>query len=187
MGDHDAGAAADGARSEAIRMVVRSRPLTGAEQERGDQVAVRCGEDGCTVEVVEDTSAGSVVHQRGVSQKGVKYLLDRIVAPDAGQGAFFDQSGIKPLLLSALEGYAGTCFAYGQTGYGKTYSLIGAESIVDKLDQKSSESDGLLSRSVKFIFSEIKRRLGAAFEVEVCYAEIYQERVRDLLSASDAP
>ena len=99
---------------EAIKVVVRSRPLTGAEQGRGDQVAVNCSEDGCSIEVVADTAAGSTQRQRGVSQQGVMYRLDRIVAPDAGQGAFFEQSGIKPLLLSALEGYAATCFAYGQ-------------------------------------------------------------------------
>lgn len=100
--------------SESIKVVVRSRPLTGTEQGRGDQVAVNCAEDGCSIEVMADTVAGSTQRQRGVSKQGVMYRLDRIVAPDAGQGLFFDQSGIKPLLLSALEGYAATCFAYGQ-------------------------------------------------------------------------
>jgi hypothetical protein len=97
------------------------------------------------------------------------------------QGVFFDQCGIKPLLHSVLDGFAATCFAYGQTGSGKTYSLIGPESTTDKLDQRSSEQDGLLSRAVKFLFSEIKRRETAEHVVEVSYCEIYNEQVRDLL------
>jgi hypothetical protein len=97
------------------------------------------------------------------------------------QGVFFDRCGIKPLLHSVLEGFAATCFAYGQTGSGKTYSLVGPESSTDKLDQRSSEHDGLLSRAVKFLFSEMKRREGVEHLVEVSYCEIYNEQVRDLL------
>ena len=97
------------------------------------------------------------------------------------QGVFFDRCGIKPLLHSVLDGFAATCFAYGQTGSGKTYSLVGPESTTDKLDQRSSEQDGLLSRAVKFLFSEMKRREGAEYVVEVSYCEIYNEQVRDLL------
>ena len=80
--------------------------------------------------------------------------------PTTGQGVFFDRCGIKSMLCSVLDGFASTCFAYGQTGSGKTYSLIGPENNTDKLDQRSSEHDGLLSRAVKFLFSEIKRRDG---------------------------
>lgn len=83
-----------------------------------------------------------------------------------------------------LDGFAATCFAYGQTGSGKTYSLIGPESATDKLDQRSSEQDGLLSRAVKFLFSEIKRREDVEHAVEVSYCEIYNEQVRDLLGKS---
>ena len=98
------------------------------------------------------------------------------------QGVFFDRCGIKPLLHSVLDGFAATCFAYGQTGSGKTYSLIGPESSTSKLDQRSSEQDGLLSRAVKFLFSEIKRRESTEHVVEVSYCEIYNEQVRDLLA-----
>ena len=103
------------------------------------------------------------------------------------QGVFFDRCGIKPLLYSVLEGFAATCFAYGQTGSGKTYSLVGPESTTDKLDQRSSEQDGLLSRAIKFIFSEIKRREGVEHVVEVSYCEIYNEQVRDLLAEGAQP
>ena len=90
------------------------------------------------------------------------------------------------MLCSVLDGFASTCFAYGQTGSGKTYSLIGPENNTDKLDQRSSEHDGLLSRAVKFLFSEIKRRDGVEHKVEVSYCEIYNEQVRDLLREGGA-
>lgn len=165
-------------------VVARTRPITPAEDAKGYSVAVTCLDDNRTVEIVGEIP-DTFDRKKGPKAVCQQYALDGAVPPHASQGAFFDLCGIKPLLLSALEGFASTVFAYGQTGSGKTYSLIGHESIIDRLDQKSSEQDGLLSRSVKYVFSEIKKREGAQFQVDVSYCEIYNEQVRDLLSASD--
>jgi hypothetical protein len=163
---------------EAIRVVARVRPLTEAEESSGHAVALSCLDDARTVQIeMQASEKGNRIAQ--------SFCLDASIPPEASQGVFFDRSGIKPLLHSVLDGFAATCFAYGQTGSGKTFSLVGPESSTDKLDQRSSEQDGLLSRAVKFIFSEIKRREGEHV-VEVSYCEIYNEQVRDLLAEGAA-
>ena len=162
------------------RVVGRIRSLTAEEIERASSIALRCMGDSRTIQVIyEEESA------RKTARTARSYTLDVCVSQDASQGHFFDVCGIRPLLTSALDGFSSTCFAYGQTGSGKTYSLIGHESVIPKLDKKSSELDGLLSRSVKFLFSAIKRRQEGNFDVFVSYYEVYNEQVRDLLNPSN--
>jgi len=78
--------------------------------------------------------------------------------------------------LSLPKGYNACIFAYGQTGSGKTYTMMG-----------SPQNPGLIPR----ICDEMFRRMAAntdhnkTYKVECSYMEIYNERVRDLLSMSD--
>jgi hypothetical protein len=51
--------------------------------------------------------------------------LDRVFPPEASQTDVF--SVVAPLVASATEGINVTCFAYGQTGTGKTYTMLGQE------------------------------------------------------------
>ncbi|KAI8477691.1 stAR- lipid transfer, partial [Branchiostoma belcheri] len=76
------------------------------------------------------------------------------------------------VLASAFEGYNACVFAYGQTGTGKTYTMMGD---TDRL--------GLIPRISEGLFSRIDDHVGerVTFKTEVSYLEIYNERVRDLL------
>lgn len=74
-----------------------------------------------------------------------------------------------------LKGYNGTVFAYGQTGAGKSYTMMGAD--IDDDDQK-----GIIPRIVEQIFASILASPGnIEYTVKVGYMEIYMERIRDLL------
>src|ERR1700712_3348514 len=74
-----------------------------------------------------------------------------------------------------LNGYNGTVFAYGQTGAGKSYTMMGT-SIED------DEGKGVTPRIVEQIFSSIMSSPGTIeYTVRVSYMEIYMERIRDLL------
>nr|XP_034171220.1 kinesin-like protein KIF6 isoform X1 [Osmia lignaria] len=113
----------------------------------------------------------------------------------------------RPVVESALDGYNGTIFAYGQTASGKTYSITGK--------QESSETLGIIPRSLLYLFEAIQkvefriiaarsileqhsRRKGGrriftqpffdslqrpenVYSVEVAYLEIYNENGYDLL------
>ena len=74
-----------------------------------------------------------------------------------------------------LNGYNGTVFAYGQTGAGKSYTMMGSD--IDDVETK-----GIIPRIVEQIFASILSSPGnIEYTVRVSYMEIYMERIRDLL------
>ena len=78
-----------------------------------------------------------------------------------------------------LNGYNGTVFAYGQTGAGKSYTMMGS-------DIDNEESKGIIPRIVEQIFTSILASPGnIEYTVRVSYMEIYMERIRDLLQPSN--
>ena len=74
-----------------------------------------------------------------------------------------------------LNGYNGTVFAYGQTGAGKSYTMMGAD--IEDEDQR-----GIIPRIVEQMFRSIMQSPNnIEYTVRVSYMEIYMERIRDLL------
>jgi len=72
-------------------------------------------------------------------------------------------------------GLNGTIFAYGQTGAGKTYSIIGGDQV-----QKSAVKNGILPRTLEYVFSKFEQD---KMHVSVSFFEIYNEKIYDLLNA----
>ncbi|KAL9614019.1 MAG: hypothetical protein Q9167_001499 [Letrouitia subvulpina] len=86
----------------------------------------------------------------------------------------FDFS-IRSTVDDILNGYNGTVFAYGQTGAGKSYTMMGS-------DIDDNEQRGIIPRIVEQMFTSIMRSPGnIEYTVRVSYMEIYMERIRDLL------
>ncbi|KAF9579272.1 hypothetical protein BGW38_004531 [Lunasporangiospora selenospora] len=80
-------------------------------------------------------------------------------------------TSVKNLVQSAMEGYNGTVFAYGQTSSGKTYTMSGNE-----------QQPGITPRAIEDIFKYIRENPDREFLLRVSYLEIYNESIRDLLS-----
>lgn len=90
------------------------------------------------------------------------------------QQDIFDYS-IRPTVDDILNGYNGTVFAYGQTGAGKSYTMMG------KMDDP--EQRGVIPRIVEQIFASIMSSPSTIeYTVRVSYMEIYMEKIRDLLA-----
>lgn len=90
------------------------------------------------------------------------------------QADVFDFS-IRPTVDDILNGYNGTVFAYGQTGAGKSYTMMGGN-IDDDVGK------GIIPRIVEQIFASILASpSNIEYTVRVSYMEIYMERIRDLL------
>ena len=91
------------------------------------------------------------------------------------QQDIFDFS-IRPTVDDILNGYNGTVFAYGQTGAGKSYTMMGTN--ID-----DDEGRGVIPRIVEQIFTSIMTSPSTIeYTVRVSYMEIYMERIRDLLA-----
>ena len=93
---------------------------------------------------------------------------------DSLQTDIFDYS-IRPTVDDILNGYNGTVFAYGQTGAGKSYTMMGS-------DIEDDTGKGIIPRITEQIFASILTSpSNIEYTVRVSYMEIYMERIRDLL------
>ncbi|KAL1122335.1 hypothetical protein AAG570_003740 [Ranatra chinensis] len=82
----------------------------------------------------------------------------------------------EEMLEHAFEGYNVCIFAYGQTGAGKSYTMMGR--------QEEEGQEGIIPQICKDLFDRIRNTTSdeLKYSVEVSYMEIYCERVRDLLN-----
>lgn len=102
------------------------------------------------------------------------FTFDRVFDMASRQNDVFDYS-IRPTVDDILNGYNGTVFAYGQTGAGKSYTMMGT-GIEDEVGK------GIIPRIVEQIFASIMSSASdIEYTVRVSYMEIYMERIRDLL------
>ncbi|KAA8523740.1 hypothetical protein F0562_010163 [Nyssa sinensis] len=104
------------------------------------------------------------------------FTFDQVFMPNASQEDVFVE--ISQLVQSALDGYKVCIFAYGQTGSGKTYTMMGRTG--------SPDQKGLIPRSLEQIFQtrQSLQSQGWKYEMQVSMLEIYNETIRDLLSAN---
>ena len=98
-------------------------------------------------------------------------------------GIFADQTHVYkalglPILDNAFNGYNSCLFAYGQTGSGKTYTMMGSP----------ATNPGVIPQLCVDLFTRAEaaaRQNESIVTVDCSYLEIYNENVRDLLSASN--
>ena len=72
-----------------------------------------------------------------------------------------------------LDGFNATVFAYGATGAGKTYTMVG-----------NPDSPGVMVRSISDLFGLIEKQINKEFKIKISYVEVYNESLKDLLTDS---
>ena len=116
-----------------------------------------------------------------------KWVYDYILIPDCTQEQMYEKVA-KKTIVDFTEGYNGTIFAYGQSGSGKTYSMLGPDSVFETLASSAeNELYGITPRAVYQIFNIFKdfERSGTKWKLTLSYIEIYNEKVKCLLSKKD--
>lgn len=171
--------------SENIKCLVRCRPLN--EKELG--LGVKC------INILPDQK--TILVENKVDQKNdgrqCQYTMDKVFGEGVTQEKLFEEIGM-PIITSFLKGYNCTIFCYGQTGAGKTHTMMGP---LDALYETKAPSHGLIPRILDFIFNE-KEKVNniitnnttekcskIKIDVKTCCMEIYQENIIDLLGASN--
>ena len=132
-------------------------------------------------------SDSSVELRRGAPHAPRRYAFDGAFWPEATQCDVF-RAVAQPLVDDVLAGWNATCLAYGQTGTGKTHTMLGPAlaGFVDGASQSDDEKfaddclAGLVPRAVARIFSALSES-GASSRVQVAYVQLYCEAVYDLL------
>nr|KAI8766354.1 kinesin-like protein KIF19 [Biomphalaria glabrata] len=77
----------------------------------------------------------------------------------------------KFLIPNVTSGYNATVFAYGPTGAGKTYTMLGKDG-----------EPGIMVQALNDLFLEMRQSTDKTYKVTMSYLEIYNEMIRDLLN-----
>lgn len=146
-----------GSGGEAIRVVVRCRPpLTPAEKKEEGIVFFYCQKGEVSTVHHSDRGKDLCWHMDKAIWSGEGPAADG--TPSASQTDVYMDVG-RPLLLHALEGYNSTLLAYGPTGSGKTYTMMGKGSkSTDPTASGRSSELGIIPRLCYELFEEIGRR-----------------------------
>lgn len=103
-----------------------------------------------------------------------RYAFDTVFDRDAGQIEIFNNT-TKFLIEGIIEGFNATVFAYGATGAGKTYTMIGAQ-----------DNPGLMFLTINELFAKVaETQSDNKYQIKVSFLEIYNETIRDLLIISN--
>ena len=76
-----------------------------------------------------------------------------------------------PLVKQVINGFNATVFAYGATGTGKTFTMVG-----------EGDNWGLMIRSISDLFKIINNEKEKKYIIKITYVEIYNEIIKDLLA-----
>ena len=159
---------------ENITCYVRCRPLKESELELG----ANC------LDISKDQKTITLNNSESV------YTYDKIFPAETDQKTIFSEIGL-PLVKKFLSGYNSTIFAYGQTGTGKTHTIIGP---LESLFDDNNDNFGLIPNILNFLFNNkqeatnIIRESSKQKAEKIDYTlscsciEIYQEHLIDLLS-----
>ncbi|KAF9941595.1 hypothetical protein BGZ65_002574 [Modicella reniformis] len=155
--------AASGSKTENVTVTVRIRPFSNSELKVAGGLA-----DVWDVLDDEHSKIGYADDYAVSARRApVEYIYDHALTGSNNEEIY--NSSVRDLVQSAMEGYNGTVFAYGQTSSGKTYS-------------GNETQPGITPRAVEDIFKYIRENPDREFLLRVSYLEIYNESIRDLLS-----
>ncbi|XP_019381629.1 PREDICTED: centromere-associated protein E isoform X1 [Gavialis gangeticus] len=139
----------------AVTVCVRVRPLIASENGAlQDKAQLHWQSENCTVSQVDGMKS---------------FIYDRVFHSHDGTENVYEGVAV-PIIKSAVQGYNGTIFAYGQTASGKTYTMMGNETSV-----------GIIPKAIHDIFKLICAIPDREFLLRVSYMEIYNETITDLL------
>uniref|UniRef100_A0A665VPG2 Kinesin-like protein n=1 Tax=Echeneis naucrates TaxID=173247 RepID=A0A665VPG2_ECHNA len=101
------------------------------------------------------------------------YMFDVAFDYSASQEEVY-RATTKGLIEGLISGYNATVFAYGPTGCGKTYTMLGTD-----------KEPGIYVRTLNDLFRAIEETSDdMLYSVSMSYLEIYNEMIRDLLNPS---
>uniref|UniRef100_A0A8B9KEL1 plus-end-directed kinesin ATPase n=1 Tax=Astyanax mexicanus TaxID=7994 RepID=A0A8B9KEL1_ASTMX len=154
-----------------VKVAVRVRPFNSREMSKESKCIIQMSGNTTTIlnpKVPKETKSFNFDYSywSHTSPEDINYASQQLVYRDIGE----------EMLLHAFEGYNVCIFAYGQTGAGKSYTMMG---------RQEKDQQGIIPLLCEDLFTKINdsnNDNSMSYSVEVSYMEIYCERVRDLLN-----
>ncbi|XP_053354030.1 kinesin-like protein KIF1A isoform X18 [Clarias gariepinus] len=154
-----------------VKVAVRVRPFNSREMSKESKCIIQMSGNTTTIinpKAPKETKSFSFDYSywSHTTPEDINYASQQQVYNDIGE----------EMLLHAFEGYNVCIFAYGQTGAGKSYTMMG---------KQEKDQQGIIPQLCEDLFTKINDSNtdnSMSYSVEVSYMEIYCERVRDLLN-----
>uniref|UniRef100_A0A8B9FQX4 plus-end-directed kinesin ATPase n=1 Tax=Amazona collaria TaxID=241587 RepID=A0A8B9FQX4_9PSIT len=154
-----------------VKVAVRVRPFNSREMSRESKCIIQMSGSTTTIlnpkqpKETPKSFSFDYSYWSHTTPADVNYASQKQVYRDIGE----------EMLQHAFEGYNVCIFAYGQTGAGKSYTMMG---------KQEKDQQGIIPQLCEDLFSRINDTTNdnMSYSVEVSYMEIYCERVRDLLN-----
>nr|XP_006637740.1 PREDICTED: kinesin-like protein KIF1A isoform X13 [Lepisosteus oculatus] len=154
-----------------VKVAVRVRPFNSREMARDSKCIIQMSGNTTTIvnpKQPKETKSFNFDYSywSHTTPEDINYASQQQVYRDIGE----------EMLEHAFEGYNVCIFAYGQTGAGKSYTMMG---------KQEKDQQGIIPQLCEDLFSRINdsnNDNSMSYSVEVSYMEIYCERVRDLLN-----
>uniref|UniRef100_A0A8C2JNR4 Kinesin-like protein n=1 Tax=Cyprinus carpio TaxID=7962 RepID=A0A8C2JNR4_CYPCA len=154
-----------------FQVALRIRPLSDAELEEGATIIAHKVDDQMVVLMDPMEDPDDILRAHRSREK--TYMFDVAFDYSATQDEVY-RSTTKGLIEGLISGYNATVFAYGPTGCGKTYTMLGTD-----------REPGIYVRTLNDLFKAIEETSDdMQYSVSMSYLEIYNEMIRDLLNPS---
>jgi len=142
----------------------------------------------------EEIDDWQFIHEiKQIKLRDKKFTFDEILDMDCAQVTMYEKLAVKSI-NDFVGGFNGTLFAYGNSGSGKTYSIVGPDEITEFLakdfnsvPENIQELYGVLPRATIDLFRSINEftSSGATVCLNCAYIEIYNETITCLLNGKE--
>lgn len=158
-------------KDQQLTVALRIRPLSDAEQEEAATIVAHRVDDQMVVLMDPMGDPDDILRANRSREK--TYMFDVAFDYSANQEEVY-RATTKGLIEGLISGYNATVFAYGPTGCGKTYTMLGTD-----------KEPGIYVRTLNDLFRAIEETSDdMLYSVSMSYLEIYNEMIRDLLNPS---
>ncbi|XP_051014952.1 kinesin-like protein KIF19 [Acomys russatus] len=156
-------------KDQQLMVALRVRPISVAELEEGATLIAHKVDEQMVVLMDPMEDPDDILRAHRSREKS--YLFDVAFDFTATQEMVY-QATTKSLIEGVISGYNATVFAYGPTGCGKTYTMLGTD-----------HEPGIYVQTLNDLFRAIEETSNdMEYEVSMSYLEIYNEMIRDLLN-----
>ncbi|XP_072609399.1 kinesin-like protein KIF19 isoform X1 [Vulpes vulpes] len=158
-------------KDQQLMVALRIRPLSDTELEEGATVIAH--KVGDQMVVLMDPGEDPEDTLRTHRSREKTFIFDTVFDQHASQEDVY-RATTQHLVEGVVSGYNATVFAYGPSGAGKTYTMLGMDA-----------EPGIYLQTLADLFRAIEEiRDSADCSVSMSYLEIYNEVIRDLLNPS---
>ncbi|XP_075702361.1 kinesin-like protein KIF19 [Rhinoderma darwinii] len=156
-------------KDQQLTVALRVRPINETEMVEGATIIAHKVDEQMVVLMDPMEDPDDILRANRSREKS--YMFDVAFDYSATQDTVYRLT-TKGLIEGVISGYNATVFAYGPTGCGKTYTMLGTD-----------REPGIYIRTLNDLFKAIEETSDdMEYEVLMSYLEIYNEMIRDLLN-----